>query len=68
MLTGCVASGGTDMKKDRERVNDRREGFVSPELPFLQDHGLAIAQERRHHPDRRLNGINVGRIDAHGKD
>lgn len=56
------------MKKNRERVSDRREGFVCPELPFLQEHGLAVSQERRHLPGRRLSSINVGRIDAQGKD
>jgi hypothetical protein len=49
------------MRKITERVNERREGFVSPELPFLRDHGLAVSQERRHHPDRRSSSINAGK-------
>lgn len=56
------------MNKNRERNDDRREGFVSPELPFLQDHGLAVSRDRRHHRDRRSNDINVDRIGGQGKD
>ena len=56
------------MNKNKERNDDRREGFVSPELPFLQDHGLTVSRNRRQHRDRRSSSFNVDRIDGPGKD
>lgn len=56
------------MKDNRVQVDDRRKGFVSPELPFMTDNGITVARERRHIPDRRVNSINVEWIDVEEKD
>jgi len=56
------------MKENRERVDDRRTGFVSTELPFMAAHGLTVALERRHIQDRRVNRGEFNRIDKGQKD
>jgi hypothetical protein len=47
------------MEDKRVRIDDRRTGFVSPELPFMMDNGISVIRERRYLPDRRLSSINV---------
>jgi len=56
------------MKDNRAQVDDRREGFICTELPFMAATGLTVALERRHVPDRRVNSANSDLLDKEEKD
>ena len=51
------------MKDNKQRVTDRRTGFVCTELPVMASTGLSVALERRHRRDRR-----AGRLKFDGRD
>lgn len=55
------------MKEDRQRVTERRTGFVCTELPFMAAAGLTVAQERRHIQDRRAGSVKHYSLDSEDK-
>jgi len=56
------------MKENKQRVTDRRTGFVCTELPFMATSGLSVALERRHSHDRRAGSIKFDWLDNKEKD
>lgn len=56
------------MKEDRQRVTERRTGFICTELPFMAAAGLTVAQERRHIQDRRAGSVKLDWLDEEDKD
>ena len=57
----------TRMKDNKQRVTDRRTGFVCTELPVMASSGLSVALERRHVRDRRARSIEFDRLEKEGK-
>jgi hypothetical protein len=55
------------MKDNKQRVTDRRTGFVCTELPVMATSGLSVALERRHIRDRRARSIKFAWLDKEEK-
>jgi len=57
----AIASGAYEMKiKDkRNRTEDRRHVIEAPQVPFKDNNGVTIIDDRRNTPDRRINNIEV---------
>lgn len=56
------------MKASKQRITDRRTGFVCTELPFMATSGLSVALERRSSQDRRAGRIKFDWLDNKEKD
>ena len=47
------------IKNERDRLEDRRHDVDAPKTPINVDYGVAIVDDRRKTPDRRINSIEV---------
>jgi hypothetical protein len=52
-----------NVKHNRRRNDDRRQNSDMPSFPFKDSSGATIRECRRKIPDRRINDLQVKRID-----